>query len=526
MIRPHLDVMVENTVSKKVSIIEANESRGIMYDSICDILEGSQTFNSVNFTYSLLTNHTDTSGSGVPASPLKSNLDSASDFLIYKHKSTDFLASQLLTAGMTEGTQGQLGKDGHKKEKSDEKSSDGKSSDEKSFDEDSFLKSCYTQLKESSFLLLLFRSKVTSIEKEIHEIYCHNENDDRGERGLDKLPTLESMVKKLESLGFLIVSSKSDESNGFHSILARKPVGPKVEESTEAEHSETELEKEEKPVIVEVKVGSYEWVDDVKAHLVEPTDGPSDSGSEPKETESDKPVPQTVYGLTPGGKTEEEKKTEGEEKTEGGDAESGNGESQTSEQEKEEVVLKKKKKKSYKVWLVAKDTPNNGIVGLVNCLRKEPGGDRVRCLFIPPSGSGHEESGHEESGHGESILTPELVLKDLVMNVFRHGSFGSFRHLLIPGEELEQTGEIRDAYVDVKTKGDLSSLRWFEVDHKYWQGLDKTSPFKSPLQVLVHVYYSSINFKDVMVATGRIPMDAYPSADYMGTGLIGMEFSG
>ena len=519
MIRPHLDVMVENTVSKKVSIIEANESKGIMYDSICDILESSQTFNSVNFNYSLLINHTDTSGSGVPTSPLKSNLESGSDFLIYKHKSTDFLASQVVTAEKIEGTKEELEEDGQKKEIS---------SDEKSSDEDSFLKSCYTQLKESSFLLLLFRSKVTSIEKEIHEIYCHD-NGNSGKNGLDKLPNLESMMRKLESLGFLIVSSKSDESNGFHSILARKPIVPKVEESTEAENSETEPKKEEKPVVVEVKVGTYEWVNDVKSHLVEPADESSESGSESKDTEAEKPVAQTVYGLTPGAKKEEEEK-----KTEGENSESGDAESQKTEKEekkKEGVALKKKKKKSYKVWLVAKDTPNNGIVGLVNCLRKEPGGDRVRCLFVPPSeGQGHQENGKNGHQEGEttngSILTSELIAKDLVMNVFKNGSFGSFRHLLVPPEQLEQTAAIKDAYVDVKTKGDLSSLRWFEVDHKYWHGLDKESPFKSPLQVLVHVYYSSINFKDVMVATGRIPMDAYPSADYMGTGLIGMEFSG
>ena len=33
------------------------------------------------------------------------------------------------------------------------------------------------------------------------------------------------------------------------------------------------------------------------------------------------------------------------------------------------------------VWLIANDTNVNGIVGLVNCLRLEPGGQCIRCLF-------------------------------------------------------------------------------------------------------------------------------------------------
>ncbi|GIX67727.1 fatty acid synthase [Caerostris extrusa] len=35
-----------------------------------------------------------------------------------------------------------------------------------------------------------------------------------------------------------------------------------------------------------------------------------------------------------------------------------------------------------RVWLVAQDGFTNGIVGLVNCLRKEPGGDQIRCIFL------------------------------------------------------------------------------------------------------------------------------------------------
>ena len=37
--------------------------------------------------------------------------------------------------------------------------------------------------------------------------------------------------------------------------------------------------------------------------------------------------------------------------------------------------------KPRNVWLIANDTHINGIVGLLKCLRLEPGGECLRCLF-------------------------------------------------------------------------------------------------------------------------------------------------
>ena len=34
---------------------------------------------------------------------------------------------------------------------------------------------------------------------------------------------------------------------------------------------------------------------------------------------------------------------------------------------------------SHRVWLVAQDACN-GIIGLINCLRQEPGGDKLRSV--------------------------------------------------------------------------------------------------------------------------------------------------
>ena len=172
-----------------------------------------------------------------------------------------------------------------------------------------------------------------------------------------------------------------------------------------------------------------------------------------------------------------------------------------------------KNTKTRTVWLTATDTHSNGIVGLVNCLRKEQGGQRVRCLFRPP--------GEGRPGEDLKCISADLQRKDLVMNVYRNGAFGSYRHFLV--DDIETFGPSEFAFLDMKTKGDLSSMRWVEADHKFWYTLPPT--LKAKDEILCSIYYSALNFKDVMVATGRISTEAYP-LDYFGTGLIGMEFAG
>lgn len=59
------------------------------------------------------------------------------------------------------------------------------------------------------------------------------------------------------------------------------------------------------------------------------------------------------------------------------------------------------------------------------------------------------------------------------------------------------------AYVNVLTRGDLSSLRWISSP------LHQFVSSNSNLQ-LCDVYYSSLNFRDIMLATGKLPPDAIP----------------
>jgi len=54
------------------------------------------------------------------------------------------------------------------------------------------------------------------------------------------------------------------------------------------------------------------------------------------------------------------------------------------------------------------------------------------------------------------------------------------------------------ACVDTLTRGDLSSLRWIESPLKYFSQADR------PHHQLCRVHYAAINFRDVMIATGKL----------------------
>lgn len=59
------------------------------------------------------------------------------------------------------------------------------------------------------------------------------------------------------------------------------------------------------------------------------------------------------------------------------------------------------------------------------------------------------------------------------------------------------------AYVNVLTRGDLSSLSWIASPLNH-------SETSNPNSQLCRVYYSSLNFRDIMLATGKLPPDAIP----------------
>ncbi|KAM7371282.1 hypothetical protein PAMP_010767 [Pampus punctatissimus] len=164
------------------------------------------------------------------------------------------------------------------------------------------------------------------------------------------------------------------------------------------------------------------------------------------------------------------------------------------------------------VWLTASQA-HCGIVGMVNCLRQEPGGNRIRCAFV----SNLNESSAAPSLQPAHQSMQSVLEGDLVMNVFRDGHWGVFRHQLVSLDLNEELTE--EAYVNVLTRGDLSSLRWIASPLRHFVA-------SNPNVQLCRVYYSSLNFRDIMLATGKLPPDAIPGDLALQQCMLGMEFSG
>ncbi len=149
------------------------------------------------------------------------------------------------------------------------------------------------------------------------------------------------------------------------------------------------------------------------------------------------------------------------------------------------------KPEGQNIWLIANDKPSNGIIGLVNCLKRETNGNRIRCLFNFDS----SENKIFNSLYSNNSYLESIIKQNLIMNVSHNNEFGSFRHFSIDSSIKPLASE--HCYLNVMTKGDLSSLRWFEAQHKYWPLGRKDS------EVLCHVYYAPLNFRDIMLATGK-----------------------
>lgn len=112
------------------------------------------------------------------------------------------------------------------------------------------------------------------------------------------------------------------------------------------------------------------------------------------------------------------------------------------------------------ILLLAHDDPNNGILGLLNCIRREPGGEKARCVFL--------QSEAVKFDPDDEFYRNQLK-KGLAINVYKNGKWGGYRHLL-----LEQFAEIdcKHCYAGVTTRGDLSSFKWIEGPIKSEKDID------------------------------------------------------
>ncbi|XP_059048228.1 fatty acid synthase-like [Achroia grisella] len=154
-------------------------------------------------------------------------------------------------------------------------------------------------------------------------------------------------------------------------------------------------------------------------------------------------------------------------------------------------IVKEKLKLANRIVLYTQNESINGLLGLVNCLRREPGGEIVSGVLITdPAAPAFDHN---------LMFYKKQLQKDLAINVYQNGQWGSYRHLLLSNLD---TVRVHHAFVNTLTIGDLSSLSWIEGN------IRKDVAFKNPKSFLVHVYCAAVNFRDIMTATGRVTADA------------------
>ena len=157
-------------------------------------------------------------------------------------------------------------------------------------------------------------------------------------------------------------------------------------------------------------------------------------------------------------------------------------------------VIRENEDNDQVVWLLANDSPLNGIIGLINCLRLEPGGESIRCLFdcdqllkIP--------------NDLNQMPFVDIFKNDLAINVIKNGKIGSYRHLVLPhGFDKIESDQY---YLNTGQMRDLSALQLFDLKNfKYGDVVHNISNNKLIKLIPCDIYVCGLNFRDVMLATG------------------------
>ncbi|XP_031358293.1 fatty acid synthase-like [Photinus pyralis] len=159
-----------------------------------------------------------------------------------------------------------------------------------------------------------------------------------------------------------------------------------------------------------------------------------------------------------------------------------------------------------KTLVVVENEPLGGVLGFVNCLRREPGGMNLKCVFVQDE---------DVKFNLSDPLFSEQLSKDLAINVLNQGAWGTYRHL-----PLERVGEVERQHVfcNQNVVGNLSTLSWVE-------GVVSKVNAQEP-ERLVKVYASSINFLNIMLASGRVPLEAFIKDRLALATAQGLEYAG
>ena len=166
--------------------------------------------------------------------------------------------------------------------------------------------------------------------------------------------------------------------------------------------------------------------------------------------------------------------------------------------------LKTALKAGKSVLVYSQNEPLSGLLGFVNCIRRELNGEEL-CVFI-------DDPKAPTFDVNDPFYESQLDL-GLAVNVLKNGQWGSYKHLLIKqlNEKIPRIGHF---FVNTLVRGDLSTLKWLE------------GPITEDSPNVIRIQYASLNFRDVMVATGKINLDHLFHRIEAQQSTLGFEYSG
>ncbi|XP_049523853.1 fatty acid synthase-like [Dermacentor silvarum] len=185
---------------------------------------------------------------------------------------------------------------------------------------------------------------------------------------------------------------------------------------------------------------------------------------------------------------------------------------------KKKVLDYEWKPQGENMWLLAEEAGAGGVVGLTNCLRYESGGSHIRCVFDAGSTNTNTVADFNPS----NPKYQNVVENDLVMNVYRNGKWGSYRHVVAKSLETMKKNT-QFAVLNSRKRGDLSSLDWYESPVPY----GSLSTIKTGTEpILCDVHFAAVNSRDVMFASVELPPEAFVGDLARSESILGQEFSG
>jgi len=168
------------------------------------------------------------------------------------------------------------------------------------------------------------------------------------------------------------------------------------------------------------------------------------------------------------------------------------------------------------IWLTSTKARDNGITGLGLCLRDELSRARIHSIVDVSHKAPPDVTLDLKSPEAQRIIE-----NDLHSNIHRDGVGGALQHILVKDNQTLAYKETEHAFVNTLTRGDLSSLHWVESPNQYWKEMPDAKNSD-----LCQIYFAALNFRDIMLASGRLPPDAIPGNFTDRECLLGMEFSG